>query len=70
MNTNGEIFSGTVFPITENGVALMYVTDAPFEVITESYRLSDTAKEFVEEVKLEGYNINRYKPTVQINFDL
>ena len=69
MNTNGMIYEGIIFPITENGVQKMYVTNAPFEEISKAFYVADNIEEFSDSIRVARYKINKYTPTVQVDFD-
>lgn len=68
MNNLG-LMDGIIFPITENGAKTMYVTNAPIVIISKSFDHSSNAKEFCEIIGEEGFQINKYRSGVEINFD-
>lgn len=66
---NLELVQGLVFPITENGMKIMYVTNAPVKTIGKCFECSSNTKEFREEIEAAGFQINQYRSGIEINFD-
>ncbi|PGT89839.1 hypothetical protein [Bacillus thuringiensis] len=60
---------GRTFPITENGVKVYYVTDAPLQTITECFLLTDNVHEFIQKVEALNFEITKHNPSVSLNFD-
>lgn len=69
MKSNGDIFEGNIFPITENDSKEFYVTNAPYSAISECFFETERVSEYIEELRSRGYKINKYKPSIYLNFD-
>ncbi len=59
-----------VFPITENEVKTMYITNASFLDIDRIFMETYNTTEFIKELKNEGYSIEVYRPSIELNFDV
>ena len=69
MDNLGKIYEGNIFPITENGMEKIYVTNADYETITSLFLDSNNLNEFIESIKEKGCKINIYNSSIQLNFD-
>ncbi|MEH7210119.1 hypothetical protein V7094_28590 [Priestia megaterium] len=65
-----RINEGIIFPITENGIKKMYVTNAPIKTLTTTFLNSSSYEELREELQEIGFTINRYRPSVSLDFDV
>ncbi|AIF72139.1 hypothetical protein LD11_gp263 [Bacillus phage Riley] len=58
-----------ILPITENGIKINYMTDAPSQVISNSFRLSRNVNDFIEILNELNFKINKHAPSISLNFD-
>lgn len=58
-----------VFPIIENGIKTYYITNAPTQVIANSFRLSRNINEFIEILHELNFKIKKHVPSISLNFD-
>ncbi|AKQ08326.1 hypothetical protein PQE66_gp011 [Bacillus phage PBC2] len=58
-----------IFPITENGKTSYYMTNAPILTITNAYNLARNVNDFIEILQELNFDIGKYYPSVQLNFD-
>ncbi|MEX0595422.1 MAG: hypothetical protein WD512_02900 [Candidatus Paceibacterota bacterium] len=77
MNNFG-LSDGTIFPIIENRSKTFYITNAPYEVVAASFKevqneYTDSSffktGDFIKLIELEGYEINKYVSSWEVNFD-
>jgi len=65
-----HIYEGIIFPITENGIKKMYVTNADIKTLTTTFLYSSNYEELRAELQQIGYTINLYTPSVSLDFDV
>ncbi|KEK23858.1 hypothetical protein [Bacillus gaemokensis] len=58
-----------IVPITVNGEEKIYITDAPYEMISKCFLSSFDFYDFLKEIKISNYNIRKYTPSMSLNFD-
>lgn len=58
-----------IFPITENGIKKMYITDADYKTLSDYFFKSSNYEELKERLEILGYSISEYRPSIAFNFD-
>lgn len=66
---NPTIQEKTVFNVTENGLTEAYVTDASYEELIKWNEHADTKEELQTILKVAGYQMQKQRPSIHINFD-